>query len=106
MELFSSGRSAFRVGFKDASFGTHRIFVAANEHVRKHWMDCIKQVMPLQENMKTKCSSPSEAKKKIKSVVPRKCMNKSSWNENDSQVIHPFRQQNRISKSIKKDNLV
>lgn len=106
MELSSSGRSAFRVGFKDTAFGTHRIFVAANEHVRKHWMDCIKQVMPPQENMKTKCSPPSEAKKKIKSVMPRKCMNKSSWNENDSQVIHPFRQQNRISKSITKDNLV
>jgi hypothetical protein len=106
VELFSSGRSAFRVGFKDTSGETHRIFVATNEHARKHWMDCIKQVMPLQENKKTKCSSPSEAKKKIKSVVPRKCMDKSSWNKNDSQFIHPFRQQNRISKSITKDNLV
>lgn len=105
-ETTQTGRSAFQVGFKDTSLGTHRIFVAANQHVRKHWMDCIKQVMPPQENMKTKCSSPSEAKKKIRSVVPRKCINKSSWNEDDSQFIHPFRQQNRISKSITKDNLV
>jgi hypothetical protein len=106
MKSFSSGQSAFRVGFKDISLGTHRIFVAANQHVRKHWIDCIKQVMPPQENMKTKCSSPSEAKKKIRSLVPRNCINKSSLNENESQFIHPFRQQNRISKSITKDNLV
>jgi hypothetical protein len=104
VELFSSGRSAFRVGLKDTSAETHRIFVATNEHARKHWMDCIKQVMPPQENKKTKCPSPSEAKKKIKSVVLHKCMDKSAWNE--SQFIHPFRQQNRISKSITKDNLV
>jgi hypothetical protein len=94
------------VGFKDTSVGTHRIFVATNEHARKHWMDCIKQVMPLQENVKTKCLSSSEAKRKIKAVVSRKCADKSSWNENDSQIIQPFRQQNRVSKSITKDKLV
>jgi hypothetical protein len=106
-KLFSSGRSAFRVRFKDTSVGTHRTFIATNEHVRKHWMDCIKQVIQQQENIKVKCSSPPEAKKKVKSVLPCKRMkNKAPLNENDSQPTRPFRQQNRISKSIMKDILV
>jgi hypothetical protein len=106
MKLFSSGQAAFRVGFKDTSVGSHRIFVATNEHVRKHWMYCMKQVTSSQENIKTKCSSPPEAKKNMKSVVSCKCMNKSLLNGNTSQLTRPFRQHNRVSKSITKDNLV
>jgi hypothetical protein len=92
------------VGFKDTSVGTHRIFIAANQHIRKHWLDCIKQMLPLQENIKTQCLSSPETKKRVKSLVPCKCMNKASWGENDSQFTLPFREQNRIS--IAKDHHV
>ncbi|XP_021925849.1 neuroepithelial cell-transforming gene 1 protein-like isoform X2 [Zootermopsis nevadensis] len=105
-ETARTGQAAFRVGFKDAAVGSHRIFAATNEHVRKHWMYCMKQVTSSQENIKTKSSSPPEAKKKIKSVVPCKCMNKSVLNGNNSQFTRPFRQRNRVSKSVTRDNLV
>jgi hypothetical protein len=83
------------VGFKDASVGTHHMLVAANQHIRKHWLDCIKQMVPLQENAKTGCPSSPET---------CKCTNMASWNESESQPFLPFRQQNRIT--IAKDHLV
>jgi hypothetical protein len=95
---------AFRVGFKDASVGTHHILVAANQHIRKHWLDCIKQMVPLQENTKAECSSSPKTKKMVKSLVPCKCANMALWSENESQLVLPFRQQNRVS--IVKDHLV
>jgi hypothetical protein len=90
MKLFSSGQSAFRVGFKDTSFGGHRIFLASNEHVRKHWMYCMKQVTSPQVNSKTKFLSLPEGKK-IKTDASCKRINKSSWNENNAQLTHPLR---------------
>jgi hypothetical protein len=89
------------VGFLDSSLGDHHILVAANHHIRKHWLDCIKQMIPLQENIKTQCSPSPETKKRVKSLVSCKCVN---MGENDSQFALPFRQQNRIS--IAKDHLV
>jgi hypothetical protein len=92
------------VGFKDTSFGAHHSLVAANQHIRKHWLDCIKQMMPLRENIKTQCSPSSETKKKVKCLVPCKCVNMASCGESDAQFALPFRQHNRIS--IAKDHLV
>lgn len=92
------------MGFKDASVGTHHILVAANQHIRKHWLDCIKQMVPLQENTKAECSASPKTKKMVKSLVPCKCANMALWSENESQLVLPFRQQNRVS--IVKDHLV